>query len=216
MYLAEIDDKSELKTNKYGYVEFEFNTKIDFAIWVLTKSNIHISPFNYHNTSNNQYLNKSDWTNFFQSIIIAQDPRWLCKTEDIEKQVKSEIASLRPIFPLNKLTDSNLHILRHKIKDRLSWLNQQYEFVKNKYQEQPNILIPNELTQMWSEYQSSSHTNHNIQKIMDDKNLCPVSDNLDSIHKIYLVNYPTVVEYKYEINTVIGVPNEDNFNAVIR
>ncbi|UKP01026.1 hypothetical protein [Nostoc sp. UHCC 0870] len=231
MYLQELSPLSLLETN-FGFVELTFNEQIDFAIWVLIESGTLVSPFDLHSikTSHQRFIiNPEQWYEWLTTLIAVFDPRWLCQVKNLSSEIESELAQYQSL--VKNYSWDNTYIpsfdwvtIRENIEQRLAWKQLQYAQAIQEYgQRLAESLSPvtywkyhNEtriwLVQMWNLYQNTPSINSNINQLMQ------LSENLayskqDTIKKIYLVNYPSVIQCQVSsTTTIIGIPQSQEID----
>ncbi|MBW4557897.1 MAG: hypothetical protein KME59_18550 [Trichormus sp. ATA11-4-KO1] len=231
MYLQDLSSVFHLD-NQLGFVELSFNEQIDFAVWVLIESNTKVSPFDLHSieTSLQHSLIKAEqWYEWLATLVAVFDPRWLCKIENLNSEIESEISQYQFFIKNYSLDATNIPLLdwvaiRNHIEQRYAWKQFQYAQAIQEYGQQlVETLSPicywrhhNEtkvwLSQMWELYQNNHPNNLNINQIMDlSKDV--IYPRQDSIKKIYFVTYPSLVQHQVSsTTTIIGIPQSQKVN----
>lgn len=214
MYLVDLSHP-EKANEKLGVTQIIFDQKVDFFIWILIVLGMNFSPFDYHiNHLNQNSITIEEWISWLKETIADKDPRWLYKIEDVEAQAQVEIEKYQKLFPIEQTENLDWTSIRANIVARLTWLNEQYRQVSQEYsphKSKHEFLQDSRLIKMWEVYQSIPKSNHNIEELLNTPtNYLPRGS--DSVRKIYLVNYPKLVEYSINISTIIGVPKDPDFS----
>jgi|GEM_PF-6256111 len=224
MYLQDLSPVSNSQ-KQFGFMELSFNEQIDFAIWILIESSTKVSPFDLHSVKTSlekPLINPEQWNEWLTTLVSVFDPRLLCKVEDINSEVESELAQYQSFiknYSLNSTTIPGLDwvAIRHNIEQRSAWKQLQYAQAIQEYGQQLKVgLSPISywrhdkqievwLSQMWKIYQENHPQNTNINLIMESsKNV--FYPQLDTIKKFYLVNYPSFVQHQvFSTTTIIGI-----------
>ena len=217
MYLADLSDP-EKQSNKFGVIQFDFSRKVDFLISLLAKTGIRFSPFDYHVRQVTSYLITLDeWRSWLNQTLAKGDPRWYWQVDDIASEAQKKIDSCREMFPPEIIKNLDLEAIRAMYVKRIIWFDEQYRQVAQEY----STLEMNEIKESWMQdtriieawevCQNTFKRNPNIHELLHTPTNYP-SGETDSIHKVYFVNYPEVVQCKIGINTIIGVPKESGFD----
>ncbi|MBW4617210.1 MAG: hypothetical protein KME21_29045 [Desmonostoc vinosum HA7617-LM4] len=224
MYLQDLLPVSNSSPH-FGFIELEFNTQIDFAIWVLIESGIQVSPFDLHpveTSLQNSLMKPEQWDEWLATLVAVFDPRWLCKVENFNSEIELELAQYQSF--INNYSNEGKTIssldwvaIRNHIEQRYAWKQLQYAQVTQEYGQQlVKTLSPITywkhhdqteiyLSQIWDRYHNNRHENLNINQIMGlSKNLCYFQQ--DTIKKFYLVNYPIFVQHQVSsTTTIVGI-----------
>jgi hypothetical protein len=224
MYLQNLSPLSHVQ-KQFGFIELSFNEQIDFAIWILIESSTKFSPFDLHSVKTSlqkPLINPEQWHEWLTNLVAVFDPRWLCQVEDINREVESELSQYQSFiknYSLNSTTIPELDwvAIRNNIEQRCAWKQLQYTQAIQEYGQQlkvgsspiyywkHNREIEIWLSKMWNLHQKKRYQNMNINQFMElTKNVSYPS--LDTIKKIYLVNYPAFVQYQVSsTTTIIGI-----------
>ncbi len=218
MYLKDLSDP-EKNSNKLGIIQFDFSRKVDFLISLLAKSGIGFSPFNHDVPQATTYLITLDeWRDWFNQTLAKSDPRWYWRVDDIEgkalEQIQQDKMFQKMVGIQEPLNWSAIHTMYVK---RITWFDEQYRQVAQEYstpdmnQIEESWMQDTRISQDWEVSLRTIKPNPNIQALMNTPTNYP-SGEIDSIYKVYFVNYPAFVKYTIGINTIIGVPGEAGFN----
>ena len=207
----------EKNSNKFGMVDFGFSRKVNFLISLLARSRLKFTPFDYEQSLNQEYsVTLDEWRDWLLATLAKSDPRWYLGVDDIESEVEKEI-SFNQMLPRDLIKNLDWSAIRQLFIKRMTWLNDQYKKVAQEYsttdmnQIEEAWMQDERISQDWDVSLRTIRPNSNIEKLMNAPTNYP-SGEIDSIYKIYYVNYPIFVKCSIGINTIIGVPGEPGFN----
>ncbi|MDZ8227875.1 MULTISPECIES: hypothetical protein [unclassified Nostoc] len=222
----------EKNSNKFGVIQFDFSRKVDFLISLLAKTDIRFSPFDYHVPQVTSYLITLDeWRSWLNQTLAKDDPRWYWRVDDIVSEAQKEVDDCRQMFSPELIENDDCRqmfspelienldwsAIREIYVKRITWFDQQYRQVAQEYSTPLQDGIEEEwmqdtrIIEAWEVYQSTLKRNPNIHELLHTPTNYP-SGEIDSIYKVYFVNYPEVVKCSIGINTIIGIPKEAGFN----
>lgn len=222
----------EKNSNKFGMVDFDFSRKVNFLISLLAKSGLRFTPFDYHAPQVTSYLITLDeWRDWLNQTLAKDDPRWYWRVDDIASVAQKEVDNCRQMFSSELIKNDDCSqmfspelienldwsAIREIYVKRITWSDQQYRQVAQEYSTSDMNTIEEEwmpdqrISQDWEVSLRTIRPNQNIEKLLN-RPASYLSGEIDLMYKIYFVNYPVFVKHTIGINTIIGVPQEPEFN----
>ena len=208
----------EKNSNKFGVIQFNFSRKVDFLISLLASSSLRFTPFDYEHHQVKEYsITLDEWRDWLLATLAKNDPRWYYRCDDIVSKAQKQIDSSRQTFPPELIKNLDWSAIREIYVKRITWFDQQFQQLVQEYstpdmnQIEEAWMQDERISQDWEVSLRTIRPNQNIEKLMNAPTNYP-SGEIDSIYKVYFVNYPVFVKCSISINTIIGVPGEADFN----
>jgi hypothetical protein len=171
-------------------------------------------------------INFEQWNKWLTNLVAVFDPRWLCQVENLNNEIESELGQYQSLVKNysgdgTDIPPFNWVAIRENIEQRLAWKQLQYAKAIQEYgQRLAESLSPVTywkyhdetkvwLLQMWNLYKNIPSTNSNIMQLSENLTYC----KQDNIKKLYLVNYPSVIQCQVSsTTTIIGIPQSQEID----